>query len=95
VCLQQTNKQTRIHAHRLLNLNSRRAILNTHIRITDNSLGQYNFIFGRDYLAKGGIDLLFSNRTIQWDGMHTAMQEEISWYGCSNCGLVHTVPVKP
>jgi hypothetical protein len=40
-------------------------------------LGQYNFIFGRDYLAKGGIDLLFSNRTIRWDGMHTAMHEEV------------------
>jgi hypothetical protein len=51
--------------------------MNTQVRITDNSLGQYDFIFGRDYLAKGGIDLLFSNRTIQWDGMHTAMKEEV------------------
>ena len=37
-----TNKKTKIHAHRLLELNSCQTIIGTHIRVTDNTLGQYD-----------------------------------------------------
>ena len=42
-------------------------------------LGQYNFIFGRDYLHRYGIDLNFSDSTMKWDGVTMDMKPAGYW----------------
>ena len=69
-----TENYARIRTHKLLELNSRRVLLNQKVQVRDGELGPYDFIFGRDYLKKFGIDLLFSEGVIAWDGMRTAMK---------------------
>ena len=70
-----TTHQAKIRAHRILELNSRRVLKGLKIRITEGDLGRYDFIFGRDYMNKYGIDLLFSEGVIQWDGMRMKMKQ--------------------
>lgn len=69
-----TTHYARIKAHKLLELNSRRILLNQRVQVHDGDLGNYDFIFGRDYLNKYGIDLIFSEQVIRWDGMQTTMR---------------------
>ena len=70
-----TTHTTKIRAHHLLELNSRRVLQNLKVQVTDGALGLYDFIFGRDYLNRYGIDLLFSEGVIQWDGMRMKMKD--------------------
>ena len=42
-------------------------------------LGDYDFIFGRRYMRRYGIDLLFSEKIIQWNGMRKLMQPKGHW----------------
>jgi hypothetical protein len=44
------------------------------VQVTEGELGIYDFIFGRDYMNRYGIDLLFSEGVIQWDGMRMNMK---------------------
>ena len=69
-----TTQRTRIRTHRILELNSKRLLKNQDVKITDSDLGKYNFIFGRNYMHRYGIDLLFSTESIQWDGMRMKMK---------------------
>ena len=43
------------------------------------SLGRYDFIFGRDYLTRFGIDLRFNDKTIEWDAMSMPMHAPRYW----------------
>lgn len=70
-----TTHSTRIRSHKLLELNSRRTLQNTKVQITSRGLGIYDFIFGRDYMNRYGIDLLFSEQVIRWDGMRMPMKQ--------------------
>ena len=49
--------------------------MNQRVQVREGELGPYDFIYGRDYLHTYGIDLLFSENMIQWDGMKMAMKE--------------------
>jgi len=46
--------------------------------VTD-SLGDYDFILGRDYMKKYGIDIRFSSDTIEWDGATMEMHPRGHW----------------
>ena len=46
--------------------------------MTEGQLGVYDFIFGRDYMSRYGIDLMFSEGIIKWDGMQMAMKGQLS-----------------
>jgi RNase H-like domain found in reverse transcriptase/Integrase zinc binding domain/Reverse transcriptase (RNA-dependent DNA polymerase) len=70
-----TTLKAKIRAHNLLELNSRRILQNLQVQVSDKELGIYDFIFGRDYMKRYGIDLLFSEGVIQWDGMRMTMKE--------------------
>ena len=69
-----TTQSTRIRTHRLLELNSRRILQKLKVQVTNGDLGTYDFIFGRNYMGRYGIDLLFSEGVIQWDGMRMKMK---------------------
>lgn len=69
-----TSHKAKIRSHRLLELNSRRVLQNLKIQVTKGDLGHYDFIFGRNYMKRYGIDLLFSQGVIQWDGMQMPMK---------------------
>ena len=71
-----TTHYARIKAHKLLELNSRRVLLNQRVQIHNGNLGPYDFIFGRDYMTKYGIDLIVSEKVIHWDGMQKPMREQ-------------------
>lgn len=68
-----TTQKSTIKAHRILELNSKRTLQSLKVHATKD-LGIYDFIFGRDYMNRYGIDLLFSERMIQWDGMRMPMK---------------------
>lgn len=70
-----TTHCTTLHTHKLLELNSKRALQKLKVHITPGELGQYDFIFGRNYLNRYGIDLLFSDKVIRWDGVQVPMKE--------------------
>ena len=70
-----TTCQSRIRTHKILELNSRRNLSAHKVQVRDGQLGAYDFIFGRDYLFKFGIDLIFSEKVIHWDGMRMPMKE--------------------
>lgn len=74
-----TTKCARIRAHRLLELNSRRKLQRTKVQVINGELGVYDFIFGRDYMNRYGIDLLFSEQAIRWDGFTMKMREPTEW----------------
>ena len=38
-----------------------------------NKNDKYDFIFGRDFLQAIGMDILFSTKTIAWDGIEVEM----------------------
>ena len=48
------------------------------MQVTD-TLGRYDFIFGRDYMARYGIDVWFSDKTIRWDGTKMEMHSTGYW----------------
>jgi len=70
-----TTKKACLKSHKILELNSRRTLQKLQVRVTETKLGDYDFIFGRQYLRRYGIDLLFSDKTIRWDGMIMPMKE--------------------
>jgi hypothetical protein len=69
-----TTQKSKIHKHRILELNSRRVLKPHTVQVTPGTLGRYDFIFGRDYLSKYGIDLRFSQGVIEWDGAQMDMK---------------------
>jgi transposase InsO family protein len=69
-----TTQKSKIHKHRILELNSRRVLKPHTVQVTPGTLGRYDFIFGRDYLNKYGIDLCFSQGVIEWDGAQMDMK---------------------
>lgn len=73
-----THQESNIRRHRLMELSSHRELHHTNIHVTD-SLGSYDFIFGRQYMLHYGIDLCFSRETIEWDGISTPMKEPGYW----------------
>jgi Aspartyl protease len=73
-----TTHKARIKSHRLLELSGRRIIQDMPVQVTE-SLNDYDFIFGRDYLARIGLDLRFSNKTIEWDDMIMEMHPTGYW----------------
>ena len=70
-----TTQSAKIRAHHLLELNSRRILQQLKVQVTEGDLGTYDFIFGQNYMSRYGIDLLFSEGAIQWDGMRMAMKD--------------------
>jgi putative transposase len=69
-----TTHYTRVRAHKILELNSKRVLQGLKVHVHKGELGSYDFIFGCDYLSRYGIDLLFSQGVIQWDGMRMSMK---------------------
>jgi RNase H-like domain found in reverse transcriptase/Reverse transcriptase (RNA-dependent DNA polymerase) len=74
-----TETKVTIRRHRLMELSSRRELSKLHVQVVRGSLGDYDFVFGRDYLTRYGIDLRFSNRTIEWDGITMEMHDPGYW----------------
>jgi len=69
-----TELTARIRAHRILGLNSRRELGKRRVAVTKGTLGPYDLVLGRGYLQDHGIDLVFSESLIKWDGMSLAMR---------------------
>lgn len=69
-----TTRRAKIRAHNLLELNSKQVLQRLKVQVTEGELGIYDFIFGQDYMSHYGIDLLFSQGMLQWDGMRVAMK---------------------
>ena len=69
---------TTIRNHKLIELSSKRRLDKFHAQITD-SLGPNDFILGRDYQTKYGIDIKFSTSTIEWDGISLPMHPTGYW----------------
>jgi transposase InsO family protein len=70
-----TTYYTLLRAHRLLELHSQRILQQLEVQVTMGNLGVYDFIFGRDYMSRYGINLLFSDRMIEWDGVRMPMKQ--------------------
>jgi transposase InsO family protein len=73
-----TKTRAVIRTHSILELSSRRQLQKARVQVTEK-LGFYDFIFGRDYLTRYGIDLRFSSKTIEWDGMVMPMRVPGYW----------------
>ncbi len=71
----ETNQEAKIRTHHIIELNTRRRLMNLKVRVAPQELGSYDMILGRNYLSKYGIDLLFSESIISWDGLRTPMRE--------------------
>ncbi|KAG7357555.1 reverse transcriptase RNA-dependent DNA polymerase [Nitzschia inconspicua] len=69
-----TTATTKIPRHSILELNSRRILGKLRIEVSPNTLGNYDFIFGRRYLSYYGFHLNFASSKIEWDGMETEMK---------------------
>ena len=69
-----TAQQAKIKNHRILELNSKRQLGRLKVQVTDGDLCIYDFVFGRDYMHRYGIDLRFSEGVIEWDGMRMSMK---------------------
>ena len=69
-----TTHYARIKKHRILELNQRRVLQQQRVRVAETQLGEYDFIFGRDYMTKYGMKLDFGEKTIEWDGIKAAMK---------------------
>ena len=67
-----------IRTHKLIELAGRRKLSKCRVQVTE-SLGRYDFIFGRDYMAQYGIDVCFSDQTIRWDGTKMEMHSPGYW----------------
>ena len=74
-----TTSKAKIKSHKLLELNSRRTLGPRTVTITSGKLGDYDFIFGRKYMRAHGINLLFSEAVIEWDGMRKPMRPKNHW----------------
>ena len=70
-----TTQAARLSRHKILGLNSRRVLRGLKLQVTTGKLGMYDFIFGRDYMNRYGIDIMFSDKTITWDGMKMPMKK--------------------
>jgi len=64
-----TAHYAKVRQHRILELNSRRKLQRLKVNVAPGPLGLYDFILGRRYMTGYGIDLLFSQGKIEWDGM--------------------------
>jgi len=73
-----TDFKARIRTHQLVELSSRRKLKSVFVQVTDD-LGPYDFIFGTDYLTKFGINLLFDEQVISWDGIEQPMKISGDW----------------
>lgn len=74
-----TTKKARLRSHHILELSSRRVLQPVTVRVVEGKLGQYDFIFGRSYLTKYGINLCFEDSTIRWDGMISPMRTGLTF----------------
>jgi len=74
-----TTHYAQVRQHRILELNSKRKLQRLKVNVAPGPLGLYDFILGRRYMTRYGIDLLFSQQKIEWDGMQMPMRrpEEI------------------
>ena len=70
-----TREVSKIPSHTIAGFSGRRKLQKTRVRIAPGDLGKYDFIFGRNYLAQYGINILFSDRVIEWDGLRISMDE--------------------
>ena len=73
-----THEWATIRSHKLIELSGRRKLSKCRVQVTQ-SLGRYDFIFGRDYMARYGIDVCFSDQTIRWDGTKMEMHSQGYW----------------
>jgi len=69
-----TTHYAQVRQHRILELNSKRKLQRLKVNVAPGSLGLYDFILGRRYMTRYGIDLLFSQGKIEWDGMQMPMR---------------------
>jgi len=74
----ETDEWATIRSHKLIELSGRRKLSKCRVQVTE-SLGRYDFIFGRDYMAQYGIDVCFSNKTIQWQGAKMELHNPGYW----------------
>ena len=70
----QTTHYAQVRQHRILELNSKRKLQRLKVNVAPGPLGLYDFILGRRYMTRYGIDLLFSQGKIEWDGMQMPMR---------------------
>ena len=57
----QTTHTAQVRQHRILELNSKRRLQGLKVHVAPGQLGLYDFILGRNYMTRYGIDLLFSH----------------------------------
>jgi len=63
----------RAHQHRILELNSKRKLQGLKVNVAPGPLGSCNLALGRRCTTRHGINLLFSQQKIEWDGMQMPM----------------------
>jgi len=69
-----TARCVQVRQHRILELNSKRKLQRLKVNVAPGPLGLYDFILGRRYMTRYGIDLLFRQQKIEWDGMQMPMR---------------------
>mmetsp|Transcript_119887 Transcript_119887/g.346392 ORF Transcript_119887/g.346392 Transcript_119887/m.346392 type:complete len:738 (-) Transcript_119887:6878-9091(-) len=68
-----------IRKHQIMDLSGRRHLLKMPVEVHDGTLGRYDFILGRDYMQRYGINLLFKSKEIEWDGKIMPMRPRGYW----------------
>ena len=68
-----TTMHATIRQHRVVDLLGKRRLTTMKVQVYSGKLGSYDFILGRDYLQRYGIDLCFSDTHIRWDGKSMPM----------------------
>jgi hypothetical protein len=73
-----TKTHTTVRRHRVVDLSGKRQLATMQLQVYDGTLGNYDFILGRDYLKHYGINLLFLDDKIEWERwLHNA--NTFSW----------------
>jgi hypothetical protein len=74
-------KRAMIQTHKLIELSSKWDLNKIHIQVAEGDLGHYDFIFGRDYMKRYGVNLMFGGETctIEWDGTSMEMHTHGFW----------------
>ena len=71
-----TKKKATVNDLKLINFSTKRKIRETKLSVNTNPTQKYAAIFGRNFLEANGIDFIFSEKKIWWDGIEIFMDSD-------------------
>jgi hypothetical protein len=74
-----TVKKATTHSHKLEELSSQHELHKVRLQVTDGTLGSCDFTLRQDCVKHHGINLKFSDETIDWDGCSVEMHQPSCW----------------